>query len=312
MKGYCRLCRKETELVESHIIPSFVYRWLKESSVTGHFRFGESINQRVQDGTKAYLFCSDCEQLFGVWENAFAKEIFVPLHKGNATKAYGPWLLKFSVSITWRVLTYFKEYLDLKHFSEDLLRSADNALSLWQDFLLDKRPHPDRYEQHILPFHGFIADRSDPELPSNFNRYVSRSVDIDAACSKTQAYVYAKMCRILLVGFIEMNHRGRWRDTKIHVKSGNLEKQHYTIPMDIRDFMYYKARRLQKIQKTMSARQWDKIGQSYRNNLEKFDGSEMFNAITQDFILFGDDAFDDQNKPDNQRVQPITEKASSG
>ncbi len=293
MNGYCRLCKQEKELVESHIIPNFVYRWLKESSVTGHFRFGETINRRVQDGTKAYLLCGDCEQLFGAWENTFAKEIFVPLHEGGATKVYGPWLLKFSVSISWRILTYFKECLDLNHFSEDLLRSVDNALNVWQEFLLGKRLHPDKCEQHILPFRGFISDRSDPDLPSNFNRYVSRSVDIDAACSKTHAYVYAKMCRILLVGFIEMSHRERWRDTKIHVKKGTLEKQHYRIPMVIRDFMYYKAQRLQEIQRTMSGRQWNKVGQDYRKNLNKFQNSEMFNAITQDFILFGEDAFDD-------------------
>lgn len=293
MRGYCRLCKQETELAESHIVPSFVYRWLKESSVTGHFRFGETVNRRVQDGIKTYLLCSDCEKLFGVWENAFAQEIFVPLHEGRKVSAYGPWLLKFCVSISWRILTYFKECLDLDHFSEDLLRSADNALDVWQEVLLDKRPHPDRCEQHMLPLRGFIADRSDPELPSNFNRYVSRSIDIDAACSKSQAYVYAKMCRILLIGFIEMNNRERWRDTKIHVKNGTLEKQHYRIPIDIRNFMYYKARRMQKIGRTMSGRQWGKVGQDYRRNLDKFPNSEMFNAITQDFILFGDDAFDD-------------------
>ncbi|MCG6536827.1 MAG: hypothetical protein L7F78_19495, partial [Syntrophales bacterium LBB04] len=269
----------------------------------------ETVNRRVQDGIKTYLLCGDCEQLLGVWENSFAKEIFVPLHEGGATNVYGHWLLKFSVSISWRILTYFKECLDLNHFSEGLLRSADNALNVWQEFLVDKRPHPDAYGQHMLPFRGFIADRNDPALPSNFNQYVSRSVDIDAACSKTHAYVYAKLCRILLVGFIEMNHRERWRDTKVHVKSGTLEKQHYRIPADIRNFMYYKAHRLKAIQGAMSGSQWDKIGEDYRKNSNKFPDSEMFNAITQDFILFGDDAFSD---PDNQRVQPIAEKSGSG
>lgn len=293
MKSYCRLCKQEVELLESHIIPSFVYRWLKESSVTGHFRHGETINKRVQDGIKIHMLCSNCEKLFGVWENAFAQEIFVPLHEGKTMNIYGPWLLKFSVSISWRILTYFKEFLDLNHFSEDLLKSVDNALNVWQEFLLDKRPHPDKYEQHLLPFRGFIADRRDPELPSNFNRYISRSVDIDAACSKTQAYIYAKMCRVMLVGFIEMDHRERWNDTKIHVNHGTLEKQHYRVPVDIRNFMYYKARRLQKIGRTISDKQWNKIGQDYRKNLDKTPNSEMFKAITQDFILFGDDAFDD-------------------
>lgn len=293
VKDRCRLCKQEKELVESHIIPSFVYRWIKESSVTGHLRFGETVNMRVQDGIKAHLLCVDCEQLFGLWENAFAQEMFMPLHENGATNSYGSWLLKFSVSISWRVLMYFKECRDLNHLSEDLLRSADRTLNIWREFLLDKRPHPYKCEQHMLPFRGLVADKSDPELPKNFNRYISRSVDIDVACSKTRAYVYAKMCRILLIGFIEMDHRERWRDTKIHVKSGTLEKQHYRIPDDVRNFVYYKANKLREIQRTMSTRQWDKIDQDYHNNLNKFSSSEMINAITQDFILFGDDAFDD-------------------
>jgi hypothetical protein len=49
----------------------------------------------------------------------------------------------------------------------------------------------------------------------------------------------------------------------------------------------------------MSSRQWEKVGQDYERNSDKFPDSEMFNAITQDFNLFGDDAFDDIKKSDN-------------
>jgi len=293
VKGRCRLCEQEAELAESHIIPSFVYKWLRESSVTGHFRFGETVNKRVQDGYKTYLLCYDCEKRFGAWENAFAQNIFMPLHEDKIMSSYGSWLLKFCASISWRILTYFKDSLDLTHFSPEMLKSTDDALDVWREFLLDKRPNPNKCEQHMLPFRGFIADRRDPELPSNFNRYVSRSIDIDAACSESQAYVYAKMCRILLIGFIQMDHRERWRNTRIHVNQSSLEKKHFSIPIDVRDFMYYKARKAQKISRTMSTRQWDKVGKDYDRNLDKFPNSEMFRAITHDFILFGNDAFDD-------------------
>ncbi len=52
MQGKCRLCGKNADLQESHIIPSFVYRWLKDSSGTGYLRFGPEPNKRVQDGYK--------------------------------------------------------------------------------------------------------------------------------------------------------------------------------------------------------------------------------------------------------------------
>jgi hypothetical protein len=293
MNGRCGLCGKEKQLIESHIIPSFVFKWLKESSVTGRFRHGETINKRVQDGTKLYLLCWDCEQLFGKWEGIFANQVFMPLHQNKPIKRYGTWLLKFSTSVSWRVLTFFKNHLDLNHCTDNLLKSVDKALKIWQEFLLDKRLHPGDCEQHLLPFRGLIDKHNDPKMPSNFNRYISRSVDIDVACSKTTAFVYAKMCRILLIGFIEMDHRERWRHTMVHVNHGILEKRHYKVPMIVSDFMYYKARRLQEVQKKISGRQWKQIGQDYEKKPDKIKNSEMFKAITQDFILFGEEAFDD-------------------
>lgn len=290
---HCELCDQEKELQQSHIIPSFVYKWMKKSSVTGYFRHGETPNKRVQDGDKVYLLCRDCEQRFGTWEDIFAKKVFLPLHEGGSIEPYGKWLLKYSTSVSWRVLTFFKNYLDLNHFSNNLLYSVDKALQTWKEFLLDKQPHPASYEQHMLPFRGFIEDRNDPELPSNFNRYVSRSIDIDTACSKTEAFVYVKMCRILLIGFIEMDHPNRWRDTKIHVNHGILEKKRYKVHGTIRNFMYHKAKRVQKVQKRMSDQQWERIGKDYDKNAEKFRDSEMFHAITRDSILFGEAAFDD-------------------
>jgi len=190
-------------------------------------------------------------------------------------------------------LTFIKNHLDLNHFPNSLLPSVDTALQIWKEFLLNKRPHPNSCEQHILPFRGLIVDHNDPKMPSNFNRYVSRSIDIDAACSKTEAFVYVKMCRILLIGFIKMDHRERWRDTKVHVNHGILEKRHYKVPATVSHFMYYKARRLQEVQKKLSARQWNRVGKDYEKHPEKFRDSEMFKAITQDSILFGDAAFDD-------------------
>lgn len=77
MKGSCRLCRNTAELRESHIIPSFVYKWFKETSGTGFIRFGHTPNQRVQDGLKPYWLCDDCEELFNSWETVFANHISI-------------------------------------------------------------------------------------------------------------------------------------------------------------------------------------------------------------------------------------------
>ena len=102
MKGTCKLCEADGELRESHILPSFVYRWLKSSSGTGFIRFGENPNLRSQDGFKTYLLCGECEGLFNSWETEFANKIFHPLNGGSgATLQYGPWMLKFAASVSY-------------------------------------------------------------------------------------------------------------------------------------------------------------------------------------------------------------------
>lgn len=292
MDGSCKLCGQKADIRESHIVPSFAYRWLKESSVTGHLRFGEAMNRRVQDGEKAHLLCSECELRFSVWEKAFAEEVFAPVNAGAPLKGYGPWLLKFSTSLSWRVLTVLKHDGQLKHFSPVLLAATDTALATWKDVLLDKQPHPGPFEQHILPFPGLVANRSDPNMPSNFNRYISRSVDVDAfSFGDQEGCTYVKICRVLLLGFISLAHPDRWRDTKIHVKQGTLQKQHWRVPDQVSSFLYYKARRQQNLEQELSDRQLEKIHADYQENAEKFPASDMFRAVDQDYTLFGEAAF---------------------
>jgi hypothetical protein len=82
----CALCQKERELCDSHIIPHFVFDWLKESSATGHMRFGPNMNLRVQDGLKPKLLCKECEGIFSVSESHFASKIFHPLHRDESLR----------------------------------------------------------------------------------------------------------------------------------------------------------------------------------------------------------------------------------
>lgn len=63
MNGVCLLCKRERELQLSHIIPNFVYNWLKDTSPS-FIRSSQNPNQRIQDGPKYYLLCAECEGLF--------------------------------------------------------------------------------------------------------------------------------------------------------------------------------------------------------------------------------------------------------
>jgi hypothetical protein len=115
----CALCREKAELRQSHIVPAFVYRWLKETSVTGYLRAGQNPRRRVQDGLKRHLLCARCEARFSAWETAFATKIFHPyIADHKLTARYGDWMLKFCVSLSWRALKFFLLETDLKGWTE--------------------------------------------------------------------------------------------------------------------------------------------------------------------------------------------------
>ena len=290
MEGQCRLCLKQGKLENSHIIPSFLYRWLKETSGTGFLRFGRSPNRRVQDGYKDYWLCPNCEDLLSKWETEFAEKVFHPLVSGQAsTFQYQDWLLKFGVSLSWRVLLYIKETADLSHFPERLRQETDKALARWAAFLLGQESHPAKYEQHMLPL-DIIAGYTGGEMPPNINRYLLRSVDIDAVCSGSEAFVYVKLPHVLLVGFVHIKRPREWQGTKIHVRHGTLGAQNYVLPKEFGEYVMDQAQRLKELQESISEAQNKKIEESFGKVIDKLPLSGSFKAMHADVQLFGQDA----------------------
>jgi hypothetical protein len=293
----CAFCRNRRELRESHIIPKFVLDWLKETSGTGYLRFSHSPNKREQDGPKIPLLCNDCERTFGVWETQVSKNIFRPLHDDPGKRLrYQKWLAKFCASVAWRVVTFFNSKGGFTHFSNELKGSKEKALQRWKDFLTDKESNPGPFEFHLLPLEG-IADTSDPDMPSNISRYFLRSVDIDAVRSKTSAFVYAKMCHLLLVAFIEMDSAKHWRGTKVHINKGFIGgRVDYHLPGNFAEYLKSRARMCKQALESISKRQWQKITEAYQKDLDRAANSESFRAMNLDVSLFGQAAFEKKER----------------
>ena len=291
MKGKCRLCDKDTELRESHVIPSFVYRWLKETSGTGFLRFGLEPNKRAQDGYRLFWLCDECEGRLNEWETKLANEIFHPLNKGLIEKvAYGPWFLKFCTSVSWRVMNLILEEDGISHYPQHLQDSALKAQEIWKEFLLDKREYPNRNEQHFLPLDA-IESFTHQDMPSNINRYILRSIDIDAVWGGKSAFVYSKLGRFIVLGFIEMPQLRQWVGTKVHVKHGVVGPSSYTLPVQFGEYLMDKARRAADLQRKLSDKQNKKIEESYRKDMDRAANSESFRAMSEDVRLSGSKAF---------------------
>ena len=288
----CTLCGGSSDLQASHIIPGFVFDWLRSTSATGHFRFAQSPNLRVQDGLKPRMLCKDCEQLFASWEKTFSEECFVPLNDGAISSlSYGPWMLKFATSVSWRVLSVFVAIDGLAGFPNNIKVEVNGALDEWSQFLLGTKSNPGSHEQHMFLVdiinHSSIAD-----LPPNINRYLSRAIDtvIDFVQDGTVSYV--KMGRLVLFGFVSMKHPRRWRGTKLHVQHGQFGQQEIELPSDVVEFIFGRARLAADRYSQISDRQQAQIRKSYEHNLDHAIQSETLRAMHQDVSMFGIRAFD--------------------
>ena len=150
----CALCREESDLELSHIIPKFVFRKIKMNSPTGYMRIFNNPDLRIQDGDKLELLCGSCEDRFSTAETDFANKIFHPYQDSNIQDfIYDSWMNYFITSVNWRTL-----YLDLIGFVKDgnikmeyveILIDAEKTM---RDFLLGKRLDLSNIENHILFF----------------------------------------------------------------------------------------------------------------------------------------------------------------
>ncbi len=287
----CALCAGSSDLQASHIIPGFVFDWFRETSATGHFRFSQFPNRRVQDGLKPRMLCWDCEQRFSSWEAKFAERCFVHINNGRVSNiSYGPWMLKFATSVSWRVLRVFAATGGLSGFPDHILTKVDDALQQWARFLLGHQPDPGPHEQHM-----FLADvvegSSIANVPPNISRYLARAIEFYVAHSQDSAISYAKMGRFVLFGFVAMEFPRRWKGTRLNVQHGRFGQRDIELPSNVGDFIFQRARLEAEQYSQILKRQQTNIRRSYERSSDRAARSETLRAMHHDVSMFGTDAF---------------------
>lgn len=290
--GPCHLCGINGELLLSHIIPAFIFRWVRETSGNGFLRFGQEPNRRVQDGAKRHLLCETCEGRFSRWEDQFARKLFYPyVEDGGVRVRYGPWLMQFGLSVVWRVLRWYQMDFGLKGYPADQLPRVAAAERMWREYLLGQHRNPGSFQLHMLPVDGFESGTHLHRWPPTINRYFMRTMDTDVAHSSGTSFVYVKLPRFFFVGFTHLVKPHQWVGTRVHATEGLLEPRKFVLPNSFGDYIGERASRMQKIHASMSPRQRERIDETFRANVDKLVDSDLLKAMEQDVALFGDAAF---------------------
>jgi hypothetical protein len=288
MEGICKLCGTQGALIHSHVLPAFVFKWLKQA---GHIRHSQTPNRRTQDGAKEFWLCRKCEDLFNSFETPFATHIFHPYDRDKTVRVrYADWLLKFCVSVAWRSLLFLKQETELEEFNASQNALVERALQTWARFLRGEYKHTGQFELHMLPF-DVIERHGAVELPSNINRYLTRAIEINAGSNSSTCFIFSKLGPFGVFGFIEMQAPNHWKGTKVSERHGWFQPGEYTVPRQLAEYLSDRAIRTRRAAERISPSQQQKIADGFRSNIDQFAESGLFLAMKRDIEMFGPDAF---------------------
>src|SRR5439155_17206906 len=117
-----------------------------------------------------------------------------------------------------------------------------------------------------------------------------RAVDMDVVHNGKRGFTFAKMGRLILFGMVGDDPVTGWRGTKIHVREGVLGSDRYEVPMGVLEYITERVHELTEKMRSISPRQKQVIDRTFRNDLDRFAGSELFTAIERDVGMFGEEA----------------------
>jgi hypothetical protein len=286
MESICKLCGKSGDLMVSHIVPKFIFKYLKETSPTKKLRMSTEINKRIQDGFKKYWFCRNCEVMLSYYEKYFSENIFHQIQKNILPIKYDINLIKFCVSISWRISVFIEEEGYISHFPNEILKNLKQAQDVWKGFLLGKFENPGIFEQHLYNFTGEI-EGSHLTLSNNLHRYLQRTIAVNVLHLGTKIIlVYSKFPGILLIGYVKLGSHSSFSSTKIHLKKGLLTHRKTIVPTELWNFINNKADDAENIKSSLSDNQNKKIMSDYNKiDIETVTASGTFQALEKDLTL---------------------------
>lgn len=222
--GKCALCKTDGVLEESHIIPKFVFRYLKKTAF-GNMRSSENPNLIMQDSEKHYMLCGNCEDKFSLAEMEFSKSIFYPFQNHNKNNfQYDKWLYYFITSVNWRCLYYrLADFIRDESLELDELEFYLKNEKIMRDFLLDNINSLNNIENHIL----FLEDIK--EAGAAYKGKKPHVTFRRSQCCNTYFYpdineyaTYANLAGIIIISMFSKSKDALWENTEIFNGEGYI------------------------------------------------------------------------------------------
>lgn len=270
----CRLCLQQRELQNSHVIPSFVLRWMKKTGPTPFLRKAVEPDTRIQDYHEK-LLCDDCEQIFSEYEGKFASYVFYPHVRGEKeTFDHSEWLYRFVLSVSWRLME--SKLAVWQGFDHPKKSVVEERLETWRQILLGEKPlSEDPSNHHIIFLNKLDLTESDPSAPENFEIYMQRDIDGTSVYSDDDFHVFFKFPKIVFFSTIDPVNPDGFTATQISSDGGTI-KQHQELGDKWDRFLVGRVEKMGEVGMSEDERQ--KVEERIKENPEELLESDFLDA----------------------------------
>lgn len=113
---------------------------------------------------------------------------------------------------------------------------------------------------------------------------------MDICRGSESIFTYAKLGRFIVLGFVHEPKPEQWRGAKVNANEGFVEPRKYVLPRAFGEYLNSNASKVSDALDSISDKQKIKIDEAFRKNVDRYVGSDAFNAMAADHAMFGDDA----------------------
>lgn len=164
----CKYCDQNEAIDNSHIVPKFVFDWMKKTGKTGILRNSLNPNVPLQDGWKAPILCTACETEFSIFEGKFQRAVFSKI--ANYEKPFDG-VVQFDdlnrkaiYSIVWRVVVDCSYFNKPDQFTEIEIEKLKLYLPVLKDAI--NRGSTTKAKTYFVPLVQRVVEKNN--IPGNF------------------------------------------------------------------------------------------------------------------------------------------------
>jgi hypothetical protein len=203
---------------------------------------------------------------------------------------YDDWLLKFVISVQWRVLTTSTKLEDAQ-LENERIRSRfadamDAALCNWANYLLGYRDTSGDERHYIIFLQNLAAATSYfPErLNDNVNGYLLRTVDSTIAYSSKNLLLYTKIGPIVLITGLRPYELKGMKGAQIR-KRGSVNTAQKLDNADVNEFVLFTRPNEAMSRLNISEKQYRKISADVERRILSSKHLHSVHALESDFLL---------------------------